>query len=392
MEFRPFIRTLAVNKRCLEIGPSYNPVITRGDGFDVTVFDHADGATLREKYEAFGVDVSRIGEVDHIGTDIGQLIGQVESFDLIIASHLIEHTPDFITFLSHASQLLSEDGVLAIIVPDKRFSFDVFRPLTTAGQMIDANLANRRGHAGALFDHYANFVYKGEQMAWGTRDASPFRHIHDAADGARMLGQVTSRGEYIDAHEWVFTPHSFRLVCQDLYVAGLINLGERHFHTSHGYEFLTVLARNEAPCQLSRPELQREVALEEIQSMAAVLSCDPLPAEYREGDGNAVMSIMRVMHEQQGQVPDLVAQCKALDCAMTDSASALAETKETLADTQLQLARAGKHSEELAERLRLADLKLASANGDLAEIRGSRSWSMTAPIRKIVSRLRGHKP
>ena len=51
----------------LEIGPSYNPIVAKADGWQTTVVDHATQADLIAKYTALGVGtVDQIEPVDFI--------------------------------------------------------------------------------------------------------------------------------------------------------------------------------------------------------------------------------------------------------------------------------------------------------------------------------------
>ena len=56
------------DQRLLEIGPSYNPIVTKAEGWQVQSVDHAPKAELEAKYRTWQVDVSRMEEVDHIWT------------------------------------------------------------------------------------------------------------------------------------------------------------------------------------------------------------------------------------------------------------------------------------------------------------------------------------
>ena len=40
---------------------------------------------------------------------------------------MIEHTPDLIAFLADCDAVLKDTGVLSLVIPDKRYSFDRFR-------------------------------------------------------------------------------------------------------------------------------------------------------------------------------------------------------------------------------------------------------------------------
>ena len=76
------------------------------------------------------------------------------TFDAFVASHVIEHTPDLIAFLDSAAALLKPEGVVVLAVPDKRYCFDYFQPLTTTGQIIESHSELRSRHNRRLaFDH-----------------------------------------------------------------------------------------------------------------------------------------------------------------------------------------------------------------------------------------------
>lgn len=244
MDFRAFIRQLGEGRKVLEIGPSYNPIFPKGSRDDIWVMDHASKEELTAKYTAFGVDVSLIGDVDFVTTDLSEVAAAGHTFDVVVASHLIEHTTDMIGFFANCDKVLSPGGTIALIVPDKRYSFDYFRPLSTPGQMIDAHLSGRKLHLGALYDHYSYFCRREGQMAWW--DLNPFdpELIHSAETSRAALERVLATSEYEDAHEWVFTPASFRFIISELRQSGFIGFGVEQFFGSIGFEFMTTLTRD----------------------------------------------------------------------------------------------------------------------------------------------------
>ena len=85
----------------LEIGPSHNPIAPKQEGFDVQSIDHLCKEDLIRKYEDESVDTSQIEEVDYVwrGEPYDELTGKRDYYDWIVASHLVEHTPDLIGFL-----------------------------------------------------------------------------------------------------------------------------------------------------------------------------------------------------------------------------------------------------------------------------------------------------
>lgn len=267
MDFRSYIREQARGKRILEIGPSYSPITPRSDGFDVTVMDHTDSESLRAKYSEFGVDVSKVEDVDIVSTDLNDVVRAGRKFDVIVASHMIEHTTDVIAFLQSCDELL-DGGQLMLIVPDKRFCFDHFRPNSTAGQAIDAHLSRRERHFGALFDHYAYFVLNSDLMAWDGTAKHDLKCLHGGQDASQVLKDALVSGQYFDAHEWVFTPASFRLIMRDLWDAGLVKLQQSFFHPQVGCEFMAIMSRRPAPPE----EIARRLLLDEIERETVLAS------------------------------------------------------------------------------------------------------------------------
>jgi SAM-dependent methyltransferase len=129
----------------LEIGPSHRPLAPKRAGYNVHTLDHASAAELRAKYQDANVDISNIEDVDFVwhGEPYPELIGQKHCYDWIISSHVIEHVPDLISHIKECEILLKANGFLSLIIPDKRYCFDYFQPLTSTGDLLDA-FAERR--------------------------------------------------------------------------------------------------------------------------------------------------------------------------------------------------------------------------------------------------------
>lgn len=259
----------------LEIGPSFNPILSKRDGYNVEILDHLSAEELVEKYKnAPGVDVSNIEVVDYVstGASIFDAIGIEQRFDYILASHVIEHTVDFVGFCKDCERLLKPDGVLVLAVPDKRFSFDVLRPLTSTGAVLQSHVEKRTRHTpGAIFDEVAYNVLRGGALAWSassTAELSFFRQLQEAKAifKATQLDSV-----FHDIHAWQFTPSSFRLILNDLFEIGSIGLRESNFRLGEG-EFFVVLSFNGLGPQVSRIILAERMLTEQ----KAILINSPL--------------------------------------------------------------------------------------------------------------------
>jgi predicted SAM-dependent methyltransferase len=246
----------------IEIGPSHDPLAPKREGFNVHIIDHASREELRAKYAAHNVALDMIEEVDFVwrGESYLDLTKNPRHYDWIIGSHLIEHTPDLIAFLADCDSVLKDDGVLSLIIPDKRFVFDHFRPITGLARVIDAHLAGQKIHSeGAVAEYFMNVVGKNHGLAWDAATPGEYGFIHDAEQAKQGMADVRERHAYLDIHNWCFVPSSFRLIMADLHTLGYTQLREVQFHATEGAEFYITLGRHGQGPQLSRMELLKRV-------------------------------------------------------------------------------------------------------------------------------------
>lgn len=251
-----------INKFGLEIGPSFNPVLPKNEGHNVEILDHLNKEQLILKYKDSGVDTSKIEDVDYISTggSIFEAINIEARYDFIIASHVIEHTVDFIEFISDSSKLLREDGKLVLAVPDKRFAFDSLRPFTTTGQLIQAHIEKRSIHnVGQVFDEYAYNIVRGGNIAWPQGAREPLTFFKSIQDTKEEYIKFLKNPKFIDLHSWQFTPSSFRLNILDLNTIGLIEMKEINFIDSIGHEFYIALSKKSDNQPLKREKLAENI-------------------------------------------------------------------------------------------------------------------------------------
>jgi predicted SAM-dependent methyltransferase len=216
----------------LEVGPSYNPLLPKSR-FNVETIDHADAATLREKYSD---NSSKIEEVDYIsdGRSLLEIIGKPERYDFIFASHVIEHVTDIVRFIQDCETLLKPDGRLVLAVPDKRYCFDALRPISTVGQALQAYAERRVRHTpGVVFDQTAYVCGKAQNIVWIEPTIDGVALIHSTELAKQTFENALESNAYHDAHGWQFTPTSFRFLIKQLRHLGYIRSGELAFH-KHG--------------------------------------------------------------------------------------------------------------------------------------------------------------
>jgi hypothetical protein len=252
--FRPYLQGLVPRDRpTIEIGPSFSPIIPKRLGFDVRIVDHANRDTLIEKYRNHVPDVSVIEDVDVIwrGERLSTLLPPGQH-DAIVASHVIEHAPDFIGFLQDCSALLSEGGAIYLIVPDHRFCFDAFAQPTDPAKIIADNRLRRTVHSFESFYRVGSQVRANDQISW---DQQPIRQLEfitgTPADWLRDAVAMADSATYIDNHENFFTPSSFVLLIEELRFIGLLDLEVEMACRARGSEFLAILSRRAKPTALA---------------------------------------------------------------------------------------------------------------------------------------------
>ena len=242
---------LTKENRILEIGPSFNPMAPKRDGWDSYSLDHANQDELVKKYGPDGQPVHQIEDADFLWHD-----GDIESaipqslwgtFKACIASHVIEHIPNPIGFYHSIDRLLAPNGVVLLVVPDKRYMFDFFKPHSSTSQLIDASRHNRTRHTKTTaFDNCAMNCKVGDTFTWaeGARliDLSFFNDIF-SANNAYSAGIEDRESPYVDWHGWVYTPASFRLIMLELNALGLIPFVTRGSYSTFGCEFYCSLMR-----------------------------------------------------------------------------------------------------------------------------------------------------
>lgn len=258
------------NGQGFEIGPSHSPVAPKKDGYNVHIIDHLDRGGLinkyqnvdENKYKNLDIQLSNIEEVDFVwnGQSYLALTKNSKFYDWIIASHIIEHTPDLIGFLCDCDAIMKNGGILSLVVPDNRYCFDRFRPITGISKIIDSYIQKRSRHSlGTAAEYYLYVVSKGEKIAWNKYHREKYSFIHSFEEVEKVMEEVKTNNEYMDFHSWCFTPSSFRLMIHDLHSMGFIPFKEVGCFYTDGFEFYITLGRKGTGIDISRMELLEQI-------------------------------------------------------------------------------------------------------------------------------------
>lgn len=199
----------------LEFGALATPLVRKEQG-RVLYVDYTGTETLRRKAAKDpNVDENAVVDVD-INLEAGALVDQCASlgpFDYAVASHVFEHLPNPVAWLRDVASLLVPGGLIALAVPDRRYTFDYFRAETTAAQLIawDRERLSRPSLV-QLADHYYHVrkVETGKSWLETPSLAESPRHHHDL-QVSRILDRAAT-GVYVDCHCSVWTSTHFAAV------------------------------------------------------------------------------------------------------------------------------------------------------------------------------------
>ncbi|MRK03280.1 MULTISPECIES: class I SAM-dependent methyltransferase [Aeromicrobium] len=232
------------NPSILEIGPAHNPILPRREGYDTRNVDYLDRAGLIDKYKDFSqYSPDDIEDVDYVLPPGAKMSEEIpDRFDVVLASHVLEHTTSLIDFLDECARLTKPEGVVALVVPDHRFCFDRFRPRTSLGAIIDASLDPKGVHSvGTMTEFMMNAVRHRKSTSWAPGHRGDYDFLH-GLDAAKAKAEEAKGETYIDVHHWIFSPNHLRLLLSDLHDLGYLGLREWSFHPTVGHEFFLNLS------------------------------------------------------------------------------------------------------------------------------------------------------
>ena len=237
-----FIKLVPRAGLVLEIGPWFKPALR---GPHVRYFDVWDTETSKRNAASVGGDPADCPDIHYVSpnSDLSMI---PERFGAVISSHVIEHQPDFIRHLNAVADLLLDSGWYFLLVPDKRYCFDYFMPVSTIADVLDANIRKRVLHDPRNILEYGLLRTHNEPMRHWEGDhgkprmAEDFGVVQPAIDEASRYDQG-----YIDTHAWRLTPEVFRALLNDLRNIGLTNMvPARVYNTVRGSsEFAAILQK-----------------------------------------------------------------------------------------------------------------------------------------------------
>jgi hypothetical protein len=365
--FQEITKHITKDKIGIEVGPWSNPIVPKRDGYNSLVLDCFDAQTLREKAKADPYipdeKIPNIEDVDLIGSsteiaDLAEKKGILGKIDYITSSHNFEHQPNPIRFLQGCEKVLRPGGVLSMAIPDRRTSFDYFRPHTTLAAWLEAYFAGReRPIFTQIFEQNCSHCHD----SLTGKDLTDFFHL--SYDPARITPPRTLQHAfdwwkaylanpdktYRDTHCSVFTPASFELLISDSVFLGLTQLQLIEISETNYNEFYVHLQR---PATDAIPGTSNADSFYEKRKSL-------LHRVNSEAGANSIEAF-RMRSDLSLALSKIGEQQKEIEAMKENAACARNEGRQRIQDLE------------------------AMINGVLA----SKSWHLTAPFRAVAAGLR----
>ena len=162
-----------------------------------------------------------------------EVVGE-RRFDDAVASHVIEHVPDFVGWLWNIWSVVKEKSVVSLAIPHAERTFDARRRQSSFGDAAEAYLgAFKRPSPAQIIDAQTGIAAFHDKP----------NPLKTAFEAFRLANHVRQTGHYVDMHCWVFTPDSWREILRTMETYGLLGF-ELLDVIDHGSdEFLVHLAK-----------------------------------------------------------------------------------------------------------------------------------------------------
>jgi SAM-dependent methyltransferase len=149
----------------LEIGALHYP-LALPPGCTVDYLDVDDVDTLRARFPELDGEALAVPRYqgDLVRETIPALTGR--RFDFVVANHVLEHVANPIQVLANAWAGLVEGGHLVVSVPDKEFTYDRARPVTSFEHVLGDYF---RGVTEVDENHYVEFLAATSPEVWSDR-------------------------------------------------------------------------------------------------------------------------------------------------------------------------------------------------------------------------------
>lgn len=231
------IKDIDLKSKILDVGPLDNPLFNKNEA-NIYFADIKPTEVVKNRYSYFNDKrLNKIVDIDYVIEESYEKTFKNNNikFDYVIFSHVFEHIPNPINILLDVSTILSLNGKLCLLLPDKEFTFDHYRENTTFADWYDVYIRGEEYSLPRLvLDSMLETNKLNNPVAYWNKT---FTKIPDST----IKSCLNQYQKYIDddklsfdGHRWVFTDRSFLKILEDLYKVNLMPYNLIRFYpTAH---------------------------------------------------------------------------------------------------------------------------------------------------------------
>ena len=261
---------LSTEMPVLEIGPLDKPFIAKSE-FNVYYADINDEDHIKAVFaDVDDIDCDAVQDIDFVVKESYKKAVCNERFQAVFSSHVIEHVPDIVRHFIEISEILMEEGLFILAIPDKRYTFDRFREVTPFRDAHDVYVGGTRNTARLAFDFRMNCHPSNDPIEHKLNNLS-FQTValdENSVLAAIKLYDSVKNSETLDSeiHFWVFTYPSFLAFLRDIIRCRLFPYSLEYSDPPKGFsvEFHIVLKKD---LEVLNNEEKRKAEIEKLTEL-----------------------------------------------------------------------------------------------------------------------------
>lgn len=241
------------NARILELGPLNRSLLDRKKYKNYFFADIHSTEEVKDLYSGSNylkrtgivVDLEDIIPIDYVVKDTyKETFKDLEKFDYVIASHVLEHMPNLLNFFFDVQNILTEDGELIIIYPDKRFCFDHFRSESKFADIYDIWKTSEVGNPRQTLDFFTNVLHENNAVKfWDMDEEIPMYNGEDVKNNLQRYPMWKKGMLEKDVHYWPFSDYGFLKFLRDCMMYSIFDFSITKFVPTQKdtQEFLVIM-------------------------------------------------------------------------------------------------------------------------------------------------------
>ncbi|AFM02103.1 methyltransferase family protein [Desulfitobacterium dehalogenans ATCC 51507] len=220
------------HSRVLEIGPLNWPLVTKDIYPNSFYCDIRSTQQVKALYSGndylnitgIHVDIDSIVDIDYVLKDsYRETFAGEEKFDYIVASHVIEHVEDILSFFQDITSVIKPGGSICIYYPDLRYCFDHFRQSASFRDAYDVYMRGCQETSRMVLDFYFKSIAENDPAVfWRAENLEELLPANSAVDAIEAYRKSLAGVRPDDVHFWPFTDQGFLYFLCDCIRAGLM--------------------------------------------------------------------------------------------------------------------------------------------------------------------------